>query len=81
MTQCIATSKRSQERCKKRAIKGKHTCHMHGGRSKGPTTVGGKECSRLAALKHGGYTKDALAEYKKAMELIRLSKSRLRLFK
>jgi len=53
---------------------------MHGGKSKGPKTLGGKERSRLAALKHGGCTKEAFKQYKEARELIRVSQDRLHSF-
>ncbi|MDN3508523.1 MAG: hypothetical protein P0S93_00580 [Candidatus Neptunochlamydia sp.] len=56
------------------AIRGKKTYRMHRGKSKGPTTKTGKENSRAAALKHGGYTKEALEQNRKWRDLIRQSK-------
>ncbi|NGX60491.1 MAG: hypothetical protein KR126chlam3_01666 [Chlamydiae bacterium] len=47
---------------------------MHGGKSKGPKTKTGKENSRIAALKHGGCTKEALARNRTCRDLIRQSK-------
>lgn len=47
--QCTAKSKRSQERCKNRSMKGKTVCRMHGGKSK-PAGKGNKR-----ALKTGRY--------------------------
>lgn len=74
MGQCTAISKRSKRRCLNWAIRKRITCRMHGGRSKGPITRVGKEKARQAALKHGGYTKKAIAEHQEAMELIKISK-------
>ena len=48
---------------------------MHGGTAKGPRTKQGKERARLAALKHGGCTKEARALHREAMDLIRQSKN------
>ena len=47
---------------------------MHGGRSNGPKTAKGKERARRAVLKHGRYTKEAKAQHKEVMELIKTSK-------
>lgn len=80
MSRCTAKSKRSKEQCHKWAVKGRTTCHMHGGTSMGPTSEAGKKRSRLAALKHGNYTKEAVESEREARELIRLSKDRLFLF-
>jgi hypothetical protein len=44
---------------------------MHGGTSKGPTTKLGRELSRKAAFRHGGYTKQAKAYYRKITSLIK----------
>lgn len=71
MAQCTAKSKRTREQCQKWAIRGKMTCRMHGGNSTGPKTKAGKERSRLAALRHGNYTKEEKALYREAMFLIR----------
>ena len=51
---------------------------MHGGHAKGPRTVAGKERARHAVLKHGGYTKEALAEHKEVMQVIKTCKNTLR---
>ena len=74
MGQCTAISKRSKQRCLNWGIRKRTTCRMHGGCSKGPITCVGKEKTRQAALKHGGYTKKAIAEHKEAMRLIKMSK-------
>lgn len=78
MVRCTAKSKRSKEQCRKWAVRGRTTCHMHGGTSKGPKTRAGKERSRRAAFKHGAHTKQAKARHREAMTLIRQSKDLLR---
>lgn len=79
MAQCTAKSKRSKKQCLKWAIRGKSTCRMHGGTSHGPKTNLGRLGSRLAALRHGAYTHQALVIHRQAMILIRQSKNFLRL--
>lgn len=73
MSQCTGKSKRSGKRCLKWAIRGKATCRMHGGKSRGPKTKIGKEKSRRAVLRHGAYTKESLTFRKKALALIKHS--------
>lgn len=75
MAQCTAKSKRSQKQCERWAVRGRHTCPMHRGKSTGPRTKAGKEHSRMARLKHGAYSKAAQKEYRQAMALIRVSKN------
>ena len=41
MSQCTAKSKRSGKQCLKWAVRGRTTCHMHGGTAKGPITNAG----------------------------------------
>lgn len=77
MGQCTATSKRSKQQCRNWAIRKRATCRMHGGRSRGPRTQAGKERVRRAAIRHGGYTKEAKAKHKEVMELIKISKDTL----
>lgn len=74
MSQCTAKSKRSGNQCLKWAVRGRTTCHMHGGRSKGPTTKLGKEHSRNAAFRHGAYTKQAKTYHREMIALIHESK-------
>jgi len=74
MSQCRAKSKRSGNQCLKWAVRGRTTCHMHGGTSKGPITKGGKELSRRAASRHGRYTKQAKDHHREVMALIQKSK-------
>ena len=80
MGKCTAKSKRSKKQCQKWAVRGRSTCHMHGGKSKGPVTKMGKEQSRQAALRHGGYTKESLSVRKEAASLIQYSKNILNFF-
>lgn len=77
MAQCTAKSKRSTEQCLKWAVRGRNTCHMHGGTSKGPKTKIGKELARRAALRHGGHTQEARAVHREVTDLIRQSKDLL----
>ena len=60
--QCQAMSKRSRQRCKAPAMKGKAVCLTHGGRSTGPKTEAGKLRARTANLKHGRETREARTE-------------------
>jgi hypothetical protein len=50
---------------------------MHGGNSKGPKTKLGRERSRLAALKHGAFTKECREEISRIKEYLEQSKKRL----
>ena len=54
---CSAKSKRSQERCRNPAIKGKTKCKHHGGRSTGSKTPEGKARQIAANTKHGNETR------------------------
>jgi len=56
-TQCSAKSKRSQERCRNPAIKGKTKCKHHGGRSTGSKTLEGKARQIAANTVHGRETR------------------------
>jgi hypothetical protein len=51
---CSARSKRSGERCRGPAVRGKRVCRMHGAGGRAPT---GK---RNGNYRHGGYTKEAI---------------------
>jgi len=54
---CQALSKRSQEQCRKGAIRGKSVCRMHGGRSTGPTSEEGRKRCAKAKFVHGWETR------------------------
>jgi len=70
---CQATSKRTKQQCKSPAIKGKHVCRIHGGRSTGPKTVGGRQRCAAAKTIHGWETREKRElRAKKLMELQKL---------
>ncbi len=79
MAQCTAKSKRSKEQCLKWAVRGRSTCSMHGGTSRGPATRCGKERSRLAVTKHGKYTEKAQLVRREIMAMVRECKNVLNL--
>ena len=74
---CEARSKRSGERCKNYASKGKRVCRIHGGRSTGAKTKAGKLEQKKANLKHGMYTKEAREEARQFREYLKECKSLL----
>lgn len=43
--------------CGRPAVKGKHVCYVHGGRSKGPTSAEGRERCAQAKIIHGRETR------------------------
>ena len=55
---CQAKSKRSQEQCKKAAIRGKQVCRTHGGLSTGPRTERGRKRCADARTIHGWETRE-----------------------
>ena len=54
---CQAKSKRSQEQCKKAAVRGKDKCRIHGGKSTGPMTEQGRKRCAAAKTVHGWETR------------------------
>jgi len=56
---CQARSKRSQEQCKKAAVRGKQVCRVHGGASTGPVTAAGRKRCAEARTVHGWETRAA----------------------
>jgi hypothetical protein len=56
--QCQALSKRSKLQCKNAALKGKRVCRFHGGKSKGPITIDGRQRCTEAKTIHGRETRD-----------------------
>ncbi len=67
---CQAKSKQSGQQCKNFASKGKRVCRIHGGRSTGAKTLEGKQRQKMASWKHGGRSKEAMAEARESRELI-----------
>ena len=61
-TQSKALSKRTRQRCKAPAVKGKTKCRFHGGRSTGPKTAEGKAAIAKAHTIHGRETRAIRAE-------------------
>ena len=61
---CTAMSKHTRSQCAKPALKVSRTqkCQLHGGRSTGPRTVGGKARIGAAHLIHGNETKQVRLE-------------------
>ena len=60
--QCQAMSKRSRQRCKAPAMKGKAVCRTHGGLSTGPNTQAGRLRCAEAKTIHGRETREARTE-------------------
>ena len=60
--QCNAKSKRTQQRCKAPAIKGKTKCRFHGGKSTGAKTAEGKARIAKAHTIHGRETRQKRLE-------------------
>jgi hypothetical protein len=59
---CQAKSRRSQQQCKKPAIRGKRVCGFHGGKSTGPkTTAGRQRCAEVKTV-HGRETRAIRAQ-------------------
>jgi hypothetical protein len=60
--QCQAMSKRSRQRCKAPAMRGKAVCRTHGGLSTGPRTEAGrKRCAQSKTI-HGRETREVRTE-------------------
>lgn len=67
---CSAISKRTRSLCTQPAMKnGK--CRFHGGKSTGAITETGKLKRNGANFRHGFYSKQSIAERKKAKKIIR----------
>ena len=55
--QCTARSKRTKQRCRAPAMRGKVVCKTHGGRSTGPKTAQGRARIAAAHRVHGFETR------------------------
>ena len=64
---------RSGKPCRSPAVAGKTRCRMHGGAKGSGAPKGNKN-----ALKHGLYTREAMAERKALMDVIRQARETLR---
>jgi hypothetical protein len=61
-SRCQAKSRRSQQQCKKPAIRGKRVCGFHGGKSTGPKTAAGRQrCAEVKTV-HGRETRAIRAQ-------------------
>lgn len=60
--QCQATSKRSRQRCKAPAMRGRSVCKCHGGLSTGPKTQAGRQRCAKAKTIHGRETRETRTE-------------------
>ena len=55
---CQALSKRSKQQCQKAALKGKHVCSFHGGKSTGPISEQGRKRCANAKTINGWETRE-----------------------
>jgi hypothetical protein len=65
---CMAKSKRSGQRCRGPAVRGKRVCRMHGARGGAPVGISNGN------YRHGGSTNDALMRLRRLRMLGRLLK-------
>ena len=56
-SRCQALSKRTKRQCGAPAVRHKHVCRFHGGKSTGPITDHGKKRCSDAKTTHGGETR------------------------
>ncbi len=75
MKQCKAKSKRTGKRCKAYVVKGMEVCYYHGGKV-GSTKA--RNARRKAALRHGFYTKENIAERKELAAFMRDAKAMMK---
>jgi hypothetical protein len=69
--QCLAKSRRTLERCRAPAAKGKTKCRFHGGASTGPKTPEGRKRCIEAKTKDGFETRKSRAERSQGMRRLR----------
>jgi len=75
---CGAKTRRGTE-CQRPAHKHNKRCSLHGGRSTGARTPEGLQRISAANLKHGRYTKDKLERQRRAAEVGRECKAKLKI--
>jgi hypothetical protein len=68
---CLATSKRTRQKCRAPAVAGWTVCRFHGAGGGGPRG------SRNGAYRTGRFTKDAVEERRLLQELLRQSNEHL----
>ena len=68
LPRCNATAKSTGRRCGNPAMKGKKVCYIHGGKSTGAPK------KNKNALKHGGYTAEAIERNYNLRMLLKQSK-------
>ena len=71
---CGAKTRRGTP-CRSPTVAGKKRCRMHGGAEGSGAPIGNQN-----ALKHGGFTREAIAERRKLRDLIREMKEELERF-
>jgi hypothetical protein len=69
--QCQAQSKRTKQKCRAPATKGKTKCRFHGGASTGPKTTEGRQRCAEAKTIHGNETRKARIDRAAAMRQLR----------
>ena len=62
---CTATSKRTHQRCKAPALRGRTVCRFHGARGGGP------KGPHNGNYRHGLHTQETTEEYCRLLELLR----------
>ena len=75
---CGAKTRRGTE-CQRPAYKRNSRCGLHGGKSTGARTPKGLQRISEANLKHGRYTKDKLERRRRAAEIGRACKAKLKI--
>ena len=75
---CGAKTRRGTE-CQRPAHKQNGRCSLHGGRSTGAKTADGLQVISEANLRHGRYTKDKLERQRRAAEVGRECKAKLKI--
>ena len=75
---CGATTRRGTE-CQRPAHKHNKRCSLHGGRSTGARTPEGLQRISEANLRHGRFTKDKLERQRRAAEVGRACKAKLKI--
>ncbi len=78
-TSYCSAKTREGSTCKKRPLKGKTRCRLHGGLSSGPKTLEGKARIAKAHWKHGRRSKRFVEQRKKIWAELRAIERRMRM--